>query len=131
LAIIDKRRTGDDEKAIATNLIGDVSGKRCILVDDEIATGGTILEATEILFAHGAREVEVVAVHPVLSGPAVERLANSRISRITVSDTLPIPEHKRAFPGFGSKLTVLSVASLIADAISRIHDGRSVSQIFR
>jgi ribose-phosphate pyrophosphokinase len=131
LAIIDKRRTDDDEKAIAVEIIGDIRGKRAILVDDEIATGGTILQATEILLDRGAREVEVMAVHPVFSGRAVELLAASPLTRLTVTDSIPISPEKRALGGFGKKLTVLPVALLLADAIERIHDGRSVSQLFR
>jgi len=131
LAIIDKRRTGDDEKAIAVEIIGDIKGKRAILADDEIATGSTILQATEILLDRGAREVEVMAVHPVFSGQAVERLAASPLARLTVTDSIPVPLEKKARGGFEKKLTVLPVASLLADAIGRIHDGRSVSQLFR
>lgn len=131
LAIIDKRRVGDEEKVVVTNIIGDVKGKKAILVDDEIATGSTILEAAEILIKHGAREVEVMAVHPVFSGPAVEKLASSPISRITVTDSVPIPEEKRANRDFAKKLTVLSVASLLGDAILSIHEGRSISALFR
>ena len=131
LAIIDKRRTDDDEKAIAVEIIGDIRGKRAILVDDEIATGGTILQATGILLDRGAREVEVMAVHPVFSGRAVELLAASPLTRLTVTDSIPISPENRALGGFGKKLTVLPVASLLADAIERIHDGRSVSQLFR
>lgn len=131
LVIIDKRRYGDDEKPVATQVIGDVKGKRAILIDDEIATGGTITEAADLLLSRGATSVEVAAIHPVLSGPAIERLARSPISRITVTDSIPIPESKLQNEAFRKKLTVISVAGLLADAIGRIHDGRSVSQIFR
>ena len=105
--------------------------QRAILVDDEIATGGTILQATGILLDRGAREVEVMAVHPVFSGRAVELLAASPLTMLTVTDSIPISPENRALGGFGKKLTVLPVASLLADAIERIHDGRSVSQLFR
>ncbi len=123
LAVIDKRRTGDDERAEAVAVIGDVAGKRCLLVDDEIATGGTLFTATDFLLANGARSVAAAVVHPVLSGDAIERLAASRLDRLLVTDTIPIPRAS-------SKIEVLSVAPLLAEAITRIHDGRSVSALF-
>jgi ribose-phosphate pyrophosphokinase len=125
LAIIDKRRSGDDEKAQVRAVIGDVKGKNCLLVDDEIATGGTIFQATDFLLAQGARSVSAAVVHPVLSGRAYERLATSKLERLLVTNTIPIPDEKRH-----PKIEVLSVAPLIAEAISRIHDGRSVSELF-
>jgi ribose-phosphate pyrophosphokinase len=123
LAVIDKRRTGDDERAEAVAVIGDVEGKRCLLVDDEIATGGTIFSATDFLLAKGARSVSAAVVHPVLSGGAIGRLNASRLDRLLVTDSIPIPT---ASP----KIEVLSVAPLLAEAITRIHDGRSVSALF-
>jgi ribose-phosphate pyrophosphokinase len=125
LAFIDKRRSGDDEKAKPAFVIGDVRGKSCLLVDDEIATGGTIFEATDFLLANGAASVSAAVVHPVLSGRAVERLAASRLERLLVTNTIPIPSGK-AQP----KIQALSVAPLLAEAITRIHDGRSVSSLF-
>jgi ribose-phosphate pyrophosphokinase len=125
LAFIDKRRSGDDEKAHAVALVGDVRGKECLLVDDEIATGGTIFDATEFLLAEGARGVSAAVVHAVLSGHAVDRLAASPLRRLVVTDTIPIPAEKRS-----PKIEVLSVAPLIATAITRIHDGRSISELF-
>src|SRR6266478_5948238 len=80
IAFIDKRRTGDDEKAHATNVIGEIAGKDCLLVDDEVATGGTIFAATEFLLDRGAQSVSAAVVHPVLSGRALERLASSRLT---------------------------------------------------
>jgi ribose-phosphate pyrophosphokinase len=125
LAFIDKRRYGDDETAHAVSLIGDVQGKDCLLVDDEIATGGTIFEATEFLLKSGARRVSAAVVHPVLSGHALERLAQSRLERLLVANTIPIPPQKQS-----PKIKALSVAPLLATAITRIHDGRSVSELF-
>jgi ribose-phosphate pyrophosphokinase len=125
LAFIDKRRSGDDEKARPVALIGEIKGRRCLLVDDEIATGGTIFEATEFLLARGARGVSAAVVHPVLSGRAVERLNASPLERLLVTNTIPIPPEKQS-----SKIQVLSVAPLLAEAIVRIHDGRSVSELF-
>lgn len=124
VAIVDKRRYGNDDKAVATNLIGDVEGKHAIIVDDEIATGGTIIEATNFLIARGAKSVRVVATHGVLSGPAVERVNKSSIERVIVTDTIPLRDKLSA------KIQVLSVAPLFAKAIRRIHDGDSVSDLF-
>ncbi len=123
IAIIDKRRSGDDERAEAVAVIGDIEGKRCLLVDDEIATGGSIFSATDFLLDHGALSVSAAVVHPVLSGRAIERLAASRLERLLVTNTIPL-RHVSA------KIEVLSVAPLLAEAITRIHDGRSVSALF-
>jgi ribose-phosphate pyrophosphokinase len=123
IAVIDKRRSGDDERAQAVAVIGDVVGKHCLLVDDEIATGGTLFSATDFLLAHGARSVSAAVVHPVLSGRAYERLAASRMERLLVTNSIPLG-------GSSPKIEVLSVAPLLAEAIARIHDGRSVSAIF-
>jgi ribose-phosphate pyrophosphokinase len=125
LAFIDKRRYGDDEKARPVALIGEVKGMHCLLVDDEIATGGTIFEATDFLLQSGALDVSAAVVHPVLSGRAVDKLNTSALKRLVVTNTIPIPSEKRS-----PKIGVLSVAPLLAEAITRIHDGRSVSSLF-
>jgi ribose-phosphate pyrophosphokinase len=126
LAFIDKRRYGDDENAKPAHVIGDVTGKHCLLVDDEIATGGTIVSATEFLLDRGARSVSAAAVHPVLSGRALERLNASRLTRLLVTNTIPIPIEKTS-----PKIEVLSLGKQLATAIMHIHDGRSVSELFR
>ena len=125
IAIVDKRRFGDDEVARAVHLVGQVRGKRAIIVDDEIATGGTVIESSDFVLREGARDVSVACVHPVLSGNAIERLRASQIAELVVTDTIPLPPAK-----VDPKITVLSVASLLAEAISRVHDGRSVSELF-
>jgi ribose-phosphate pyrophosphokinase len=125
LAIIDKRREGDDERAQARALIGEVRGKHALIVDDEIATGGTIFAATDFLFQCGAKSVSAAVVHPVLSGRAYERLALSKLERLLVTNSIPL-----SAPNPTPKIEVLSVAPLIAEAIARIHDGRSVSELF-
>jgi ribose-phosphate pyrophosphokinase len=126
LAMVDKRRFGDDEKARAVHLVGNVRGKRVLIIDDEIATGGTVTEAADFVTREGAIDVTVAVIHPVLSGPAVPRLrAATAICEVVVTDTLPLPPEKR-----DPKITVLSVAKLLAEAIARIHDGRSVSAMF-
>jgi ribose-phosphate pyrophosphokinase len=125
IAVIDKRRTGDDEKARPVAVVGEVRGMDCLLVDDEIATGGTLFGATEFLLDRGARSVSAAVVHPVLSGRASERLAASRLERLLVTNTIPIPPEKRS-----PKIEILSMAPLLATAITHIHDGRSVSELF-
>jgi ribose-phosphate pyrophosphokinase len=125
LALIDKRRTGDDENAVPMHVIGDIVGKMCLLVDDEIATGGTLFNATEFLLARGARSVSAAVVHPVLAGRAPERLRSSRLERLLVTNTLPISQ-----AAMSPKLEVLSLAPQLAKAIMHIHDGSSVSALF-
>ncbi len=122
LAIVDKRRTGDDEKAKPVHLVGDVKNRHALIVDDEIATGGTVFEAARYVASQGAASVRAAVVHPVLSGDAVERLRASDLARLTVTDTLPLPAHKR-----DPRIHVVSVAPLLADAIRRIHEGDSVA----
>ncbi len=124
MAIVDKRRYGDDEKPRAVNVIGEVEGKRCLIVDDEVASGGTLIEAAQFLMKRGARGVEATCVHPVLSGNAVQRIVESPISEIVVTDS--IPTHDKVF----DKLHVLPIAPLFAKAIRRIHEGDSVSELF-
>ncbi len=126
IAIVDKRRFGDDEVARAVNLIGDVRGKVALIVDDEVASGGTLVEAARFALERGAVAVEACAVHAVLSGKAVERLGASPIRELVVTDTIPLPAPKRI-----DKIQVRSVARLFADAIRAIHDGSSVSRLFR
>ncbi len=108
------------------NLIGDVTGKRCILVDDEIATGGSIVQVAKLLLEQGALEVYAGCVHPVLVGPAVERLRESPITEVVVTDTLPVPPDKRF-----DRLKVLSVSTMLAEVIQRIHSGVSVDTMFQ
>ncbi|MCM8745233.1 ribose-phosphate pyrophosphokinase [Thermomicrobium sp. CFH 73360] len=126
LAIIEKRRLGNDDRTEVLNLIGSVDDAQVILIDDEIDTAGSITQAAELCIARGAREVYAACTHAVLSGPAVERLALSPIKEIVVTDTIPLPPHKRL-----DKITVLSVAPLLGESIQRIHTGASVSLAYR
>jgi ribose-phosphate pyrophosphokinase len=112
-------------EATANKVVGDVEGRTCILVDDMIDTGGTIAKASEALFDAGAADVVVAATHAVLSGPAVDRLKNSRVSEVIVTDTLPIAEDQMF-----DKLTVLSIAPLLARAIREVFDDGSVTSLF-
>ena len=126
MAVVDKRRYADDDQAVATNLIGSVAGMHAIIVDDEIATGGTVVEAGRFLLEKGALSVSVAATHGVLSGPAIDRINNSPFREVVVTDTMPVADKRTRCP----KLKVLSVASIFAKAIRRIHDGDSVSDLF-
>ena len=126
LAIIDKRRFADNDKAAVLNIVGEVEGKKAIIFDDEISTGGTLVEAAEELLSFGATEVSAGIVHPVLVGNATEKLADSKLSELVVTNSLPVPPEKKL-----DRITVLSVAPLFAEAIKRIHEGESVSALFR
>ncbi|MFJ9554844.1 MULTISPECIES: ribose-phosphate diphosphokinase [unclassified Nocardiopsis] len=126
LAIIHKRRDPDVANQVKVHeVVGTVKDRVCVLVDDMIDTGGTIVKASEALFEQGARKVIVAATHGVLSGPAAERLQNSRISEVIITNTLPVPE-ERAF----EKLTQLSIAPLVARAISEVFTDGSVTSLF-
>jgi ribose-phosphate pyrophosphokinase len=125
IAIIEKQRMGNDDRAEAISLIGSVEGSNAILVDDEILTGGTMVSAAALLKEKGALDVYCCAVHPLLSGAASELLRNSDLKEIFVTDTLPVPDEKRF-----DRLNVLSVASLLGEAIHRIHSGLSVGAMF-
>ena len=125
LAIIEKRRAENTDKSKIFNLIGDVKGKRALLVDDEIATGGSIISAAEMLMENGASEVYVGATHPIFSGPAIDRIKQSPIKDVVVTDTVPVPEEKRI-----DKIAVLPIAPLVAEAIRRIHTGMSIGAMF-
>jgi ribose-phosphate pyrophosphokinase len=125
IAIIEKHRIGNKEMVEASNLIGDVEGRTAIIVDDEMLTGGTVIAATEALMEHGAKEIWCGVTHGVLSGKAPELIENSAIKEFLTTDTLPIPDVKRM-----SKTKVVSVASLLGEAIYRIHNGQSVGAMF-
>lgn len=125
IAIIDKRRSGPNQVA-EMNVVGDVEGKTCIIIDDMIDTGGTLVKAGEKLIEEGAKKIVASATHAVLSGNAAERLNNSSFEEIILSDTIRIPNSFRC-----SKVTVLSVAPLFAEAIRRIHSEDSISSLFR
>lgn len=125
IAIVDKRRTGPNE-AKALHLIGDVADKTAIIVDDMIDTAGTLTQAVEALLKNGARKVYAVCTHPVLSGPAIDRLKASPIEKVWVTDTIPLSEAAIA----SGKIEVVSVAQLLGEAIRRIHDNDSVSSLF-
>jgi ribose-phosphate pyrophosphokinase len=126
LAIVHKRRVkGARNEVEARDVVGEVAGRVCVLIDDMIDTAGTICAAAEQLKDHGAAEVYAACTHPVLSGPAIDRLKNSVISKVVVTNTLPLPPEKQL-----DKIEVLSVAGIIADAIDAVFEDTSLSEIF-
>ena len=125
LAIVEKRRTGNNDQAEAMSLIGMVDGRNALIVDDEIDTAGSLLQAISVVREHGARDVYACASHGVLSGPASERLRGSGLKELILTDSVPLrPEMRLPF------ITTLSIAPLLAGAIVRIHEERSVSELF-
>ena len=126
LAIIHKRRDPNEANKVKVHeVVGEVAGRTCILVDDMIDTAGTITQAADALLAGGAERVIAAATHAVLSGPAIDRLKNSQMGEVVVTNTLPIPEERRF-----DKLTVLSIAPLIARAIHEVFEDGSVTSLF-
>ena len=124
IAIIDKRRPRPNVAEVM-NIIGNIEGKTCILIDDIIDTAGTITLAANALVESGAKEVYACCTHPVLSGPAIERIQNSKIKELAVTNSIALPVEKKI-----EKITELSVGSLIAEAIIRVHEEESVSTLF-
>jgi len=128
MAFIEKRRTGNDAKAEAMTVIGDVDGKDVIIVDDEIDTGGSMVQAVSIAKENGARDVYVVFIHAGLTANASERLTSLPVKQFITTDTIPIPEEKRIL--FGDRIKILSIAPLLGEVICRAHEGRSVGEMF-
>lgn len=124
IAIIDKRRPRPNVAEIM-NIVGHIEGKTAILIDDIIDTAGTITLAANALVENGAKEVYACCTHPVLSGPAIERIENSQIKELVVTNTIPLAEHKRI-----DKIKTISIAPLMAEAIVRVHEELSVSKLF-
>jgi len=124
LAMVDKRRVSDTHVE-ATTVVGDVRGRNCVIVDDEIAAGSTTVNTARALLEHGAKKVYAAATHGVLCGPAIERLEKSELERVIVTNTVVVPPEKRI-----AKLEVVSVAEIFAEAIKRIHTGESLSALF-
>ena len=125
LAITDKRRTSPNHAEVM-HIIGEVEGRTCVIVDDIIDTAGTLVKTAEALHERGAAQVLAAGVHPVLSGPAVERIMTSPVQTVIVTDTIPLGEQARECP----KIRQLSVAELLGEAIRRIHEAKSVSSLF-
>jgi ribose-phosphate pyrophosphokinase len=125
LGIIDKRRVGKNVAQVL-NIIGDVTGRDVLLPDDLIDTAGTIANAADALVKNGARSVMTCCTHPVFSGPAIDRILNSPLREVVVTDTIPLREEALKC----EKITTLSVSGLLGEAIRRIHNDESVSSLF-
>ena len=125
IALVDKRREGNDDKAIASTIIGDVKGKNAIIFDDEIDTAGSMMETVKVLKKFGAKAIYAGCTHPVLSGPAIERIKNSDIKELAVTNTIPLTEEKKI-----DKITVLSIAPLFAETIKRINEQRPLGELY-
>ena len=125
MAFIEKRRSGNDSTAQAMTVIGDVRGRDVVIVDDEVDTGGSVVQAAEIVQAHGAREIYLCFVHAVFSPPAIQRLSQAPFKEIITTNTIPLPAHKQL-----PNLHVLSVAPVLGEVIRRAHEGRSVGEMF-
>ncbi len=125
LAIIEKRRIGNSSRAVTLNVIGDVKGMRALTVDDEIDTGGSLVGAVNAVLEEGAKEVYSCCTHPIFSGQAIEKIAGSPVKEVVVTDTVPLAANKKI-----KKITVLSMAPLLGEAIHRIHTGLSMGAMF-
>jgi len=126
MAIIDKRRIGNTDNVVPTHLIGDVKGKHALIIDDEIASGGTLCKAADFLMEKGAISTTAAIVHPVLSGKAIDLINESSLTELVVTNTIPLGDKTERC----KKIKVLSVAPLFAQAIQRIHNGDSISVLF-
>jgi ribose-phosphate pyrophosphokinase len=126
LAIVEKRRIGNEQRAEAVNIIGEVKGMNALIVDDEVDTGSTLVATTDMLQRHGTVAIYACCTHPVLSGLAVQRIEQSPIRELVVTDTIPLPVEKRL-----PKITILSLAPLLGEAIRCIHSGQSVGELFQ
>jgi ribose-phosphate pyrophosphokinase len=125
LAIIEKRRVGNNDTTETLNIIGEVKGMKAITVDDEIDTAGSLVNACNALLERGATEVYSCCTHPVFSGPAIERIAKSKVKEVVVTNTLPLAENKKL-----DKIVELDTSELFGEAIKRIHTGQSLSSLF-
>lgn len=126
LAIIEKRRVGNVDQSEVLNLIGTVSDSPVVIIDDEIDTAGSLVQAAQVCMDNGASEVYAACTHAVLSGPAIERLEQSPIRELVITNTIPLPPEKAI-----DKITVLSLAAILGESIQRIHTGTSVSSAYR
>lgn len=126
IALVDKRREGNDDRAIASTIIGDVKDKNAIIFDDEIDTAGSMMETVKVLNRFGAKNIYAGCTHGVLSGPAIERIKNSEIKELVITNTIPLPKEKQI-----DKIKVLSIAPVFAEAIKRIHNEEPLGEMYR
>ena len=125
MALIDKRREGNKDKAVAASIIGDVKGKTALIFDDEVSTAGTMIEAANILKENGVNEIYAACTHGVLCGPAIERIKNSPLKELIITNTIPLTEEKKI-----DKIKVISIAPLFAEAIKRVNEGAPLGDLF-
>ena len=126
MAIIDKRRVGNKEEVVPAHVIGDVAGMNCLIIDDEVASGGTLCAAADFLKKEGAMSIVAAITHPVLSGKAIEKINKSQLDELVVTNTIPLgPKADET-----DKIQVLTVAPIFAQAINNIHNGNSISVLF-
>lgn len=125
LAMMDKRRDGNDDRAIASTVIGDVNGKDVFIFDDEVDTAGSLTETVMVLKKNGAKDIYFGCTHGVLSGPAIERIKNSDIKELVITDTVPLTEEKKI-----DKITVLSVAEMFGEVIRRNNEKHPIGELF-
>ena len=128
IAFIEKRRTGNDSKAEALTLIGDVKDRDVIIVDDEVDTGGSIAQAVNVVRKYGARDIYLAFIHPIFSRDAAEKLADLPLKQIITTDSVPIPSEKMML--LEGRITILSIAPMLGEVIRRAHEGRSVGEMF-
>jgi ribose-phosphate pyrophosphokinase len=128
IAFIEKRRIGNEAKAEALTLIGDVNDGDVIIVDDEVDTGNSIAQAVDVVKKYGARDVYLGFIHPIFSQDSVEKLAALPIKHIITTDTVPIPPEKMKL--LDGRITILSIAPMLGEVIKRAHEGRSVGEMF-
>ena len=125
IALVDKRRDGNNDKAIATSIIGDIKGKNALIFDDEVDTAGSIMETVNVIKQFGGNDIYVGCTHGVLSGPAIERIAASEIKELVMTNTVPLPEKKQI-----DKIIQVSISDFFAEAIKRIHEATSIGELF-
>ena len=125
IALIDKRRDGNNDKAIASNVIGDIKGKNALIFDDEVDTAGSIMETIRILKEAGAKDIYVGCTHGVLSGPAIERINGSELKELVMTNTIPLTPEKKS-----DKIVVVSLSELFGEAIKRINEATSIGELF-
>jgi ribose-phosphate pyrophosphokinase len=125
IALIDKRRDGNDDRAIASSVIGNIEGKNALIFDDEVDTAGSIMETVRVVKENGAKDVYVGCTHGVLSGPAIERIKNSELKELVMTNTIPLTPEKQI-----DKITVISLSELFGETIKRINEATSIGELF-
>ncbi len=125
IALIDKRRDGNDDNAIATHVIGEIKEKNALIFDDEVDTAGSIMETVRILKSAGAKDVYVGCTHGILSGPAIDRIKKSDLKELVMTNTVPLPSHKKV-----DKIVVVSLSELFGEAMKRINEATSIGELF-